>query len=72
MFMVIRPHNAAVLSGTFQDWLKEEEATAAGKAITAGHSSVNTVEVCLQEVADRNCRCVDTNTAGACLRFYVE
>jgi hypothetical protein len=56
----------------FQDWLREDTATAAGKAKTAGHSDVDTVNVCLQEVADRNCRCLSTNAAGACLRFYVE
>lgn len=60
-------------SQLFTDWLAAEQA--AGQATLATAAELDSYDVCLQEVKDRNCRCLNTNspaTPQACLRFYVE
>lgn len=64
--------DATAVSGMFDDWLAQQQTAAKARL---SYSAVETTEVCLQEVIDRNCRCINTNAAEpptACLRFYVE
>lgn len=64
-------------SGLFTDWLAAEQASnqASLASVQPTAAELDSYDVCLQEVKDRNCRCLNTNstaTPQACLRFYVE
>lgn len=64
--------------GLFKDWLAAQQT--AGQATLASGvqptaAELGSYDVCLQEVKDRHCRCLNTNSTSApqaCLRFYVE
>lgn len=69
--------NSEAKSQLFKDWLAAEQATnqAHLAAVQPTAAELDSYDVCLQEVKDRNCRCLNTNstaTPQACLRFYVE